>query len=253
VNDLSNASDQPHPSKGDFDRFTYTAFPPEKYQRFLDTYVVPYGETFVRCLDLGCGSGGLIDRMQHLYGCRFVGVDVSRASIEACRKRDSLPHDRAAFLHEDLFSGQETRAAGNDFDLVVSYSVLHFVRGATPEKLRRIQELTRPGALIAIDVLARITWNRAMFGLVRGLIRTGVWGIAVRGLAPVIGPSFPKAFIEELGRMTYLRNLRYGDFFDLSYFDSPEFRECFEMLRLDVVPQDSFFTGRKARFTLRRR
>ncbi len=252
MSESSPTSDLTHPSKSDFDRFTYTAFPPEKYQRFLDTYVAPYGEDFERCLDLGCGSGGLVERMQYLYSCRFVGVDVSQASIEACRERRSLPHDRARFLQKDLFSRSGGETTGGEFDLVVSYSVLHFVRSDTPSKLRRIHELTRPGALVAVNALARIAWNRAMFGLVRGLIRTGAWGLAVRGLAPIVGPSFPRAFMEELGRMTYLKHLRFRDFLDLSYFNSSEFRECFELLRLDVVPQDSFFTGRKARFTLRR-
>jgi hypothetical protein len=130
--------------------------------------------------------------------------------------------------------------------------VLHLVPGDTPAKMRLLADLTRPGALLAVDALARVPWNRFMFGIVKALIATGLWGAALRVLGPVVGPSFPKAFLEELSRMTYLRHLRYADFLDLEYLRSEPFRRDFEVLRMDVLPQDGFFTGRKARLSLRR-
>ena len=92
-----------------------------------------------------------------------------------------------------------------------------------------------------------------MFGVVRWLIRLGLFGRALKLLGPFVGPSFPKAFLEELGRMSYLRHLRYADFIDPGYLRSREFQEAFELLRLDLVRQDAFFTGRKLRLALRRR
>lgn len=239
-------------AREDFDRFTYSSFPEAKYEAFLERYVVPFGGSFERCLDLGCGSGGLVDRLQHLSAGEMVGVDISSASIEACRARPSIPVERARFFQSDLLELDQHPELHGSFDLVVSYSVLHFVPAGTGAKLRLLHALTRPGALVALDALARIPWNGAMFGLVKTLIRTGVWSTAVRALAPVVGPSFPPEFMEELGRMTYLKHLRYADFFDLRALETPVFRERFELLRLDVVPQDGFFTGRKARLALRR-
>lgn len=239
-----------------FDHFTYSAFPVEKYQRFLDTYVRPHAPpTVEHVLDLGCGSGGLVERLSSLYPApaRFLGIDISRASIDACRAREDLPRDRVRFLQADVSSLREREELRSAFDLVTSYSVLHFVPGDTASKLHSLARLTRPGGVIAIDALAKTPWNRAMFGLVKLLIRTGLWGSALRLFRPIIGPTFPRAFIEELARMTYLKHLRYADFVDLSYLDSAGFREHFELLKLEVVPQDGFFTGRKARFTMRRR
>lgn len=240
-------------AREDFDRFTYSAFPRAKYDRFLESYVVPFASSFERCLDLGCGSGGLLERLQHLSPGALVGVDISKASIEACRARTALPLERTTLLQADLLELARREQMLGSFDLVVSYSVLHFVRGSTARKLGLLRALTRPGAIVAIDALARIPWNGAMFSLVKALIRTGLFATALRVLAPVVGPSFPPEFLEELGRMTYLKHLRYRDFFDLGALETSSFRESFELLRLDVVPQDGFFTGRKARLTLRRK
>jgi SAM-dependent methyltransferase len=239
-------------AREDFDRYTYSAFPEAKYDAFLDRYVTPFGQAFERCLDLGCGSGGLMERLQQRTGAQLVGVDISEASIEAARARPSLAGGRSRFQRSDVLELEQSPELLESFDLIVSYSVLHFVPGDTPAKLRLLRSLLRPSGLVAVDALARVPWNRAMFGLVRLLIRTGLWGVAVRGLAPLIGPSFPPAFMEELGRMSYLRHLRYRDFFDVRALATPLFRESFELLRLEVVPQDGFFTGRKARLTLRR-
>lgn len=239
-------------ARQDFDRYTYSAFPDSKYDAFLDRYVAPFERPFERCLDLGCGSGGLLDRLQHRTGAQLLGVDISHASIETARARQSLPGARTRFLQSDLLDLEQQPELHESFDLIVSYSVLHFVPGDTPAKLRLLRSLLRPGGLVALDALARVPWNRAMFGLVKLLIRTGLWSFAVRALAPVIGPSFPPAFMEELGRMTYLRHLRYADFFDVGALEAPDSGPSFERLRVDVVPQDGFFTGRKARLTLRR-
>ncbi|MCU0242927.1 MAG: hypothetical protein MUF51_10950, partial [Vicinamibacteria bacterium] len=103
------------------------------------------------------------------------------------------------------------------------------------------------------DALARKHWNRAMFGLVGLLMRLGIWRLSLRLLHPIIGPSFPKAFIEELGRMEYLRDLRYDNFVDLAHLERWAAAEGFEILIREIVPQDGFFTGRKLRLAMRRR
>jgi SAM-dependent methyltransferase len=237
-----------------FQEYTYTAFPAALYRRFLDTYVAPFAPGFREALDLGCGSGGLLEELRRLEpGARLTGVDVSAACIEACRERASLAGEGVSLLQCDALELAGRDELRDRFDVLVSYSVLHLVPGDTPGKLRLLAQLTRPGAVVAVDALARIPWNRFMFGLVRLLIATGLWGVALRLLGPVVGPSFPKAFLEELAGMKYLRHLRYADFLDLAQLRSEGFRRDFELLRLDVVPQDGFLTGRKARLALRRR
>jgi SAM-dependent methyltransferase len=238
----------------EFQSYTYSAFPQALYRRFVETYVAPFGSGFRDALDLGCGSGGLLEELLRLDADgALLGVDVSAACIAACRAREALRSPRVALLQSDALDLQARPGMRQRFDLLASYSVLHLVPGDTPTKMRLLADLTRPGALLALDALARVPWNRFMFGVVRLLIATGLWGVALRGLGPLVGPRFPKAFIEELSRMTYLRHLRYADFLDLDHLQSDAFRRDFDLLRMDVVPQDSFFTGRKARLTLRRR
>jgi SAM-dependent methyltransferase len=237
-----------------FQSYTYTAFPQALYRRFVETYLARFGASFREGLDLGCGSGGLLEELHRLDSqASLWGVDVSLACIEACRARPSLRSHRVRLLQADALDLGRLPEMQGRFDLLASYSVLHLVPGDTPTKMRLLADLTSPGALLAVDALARIPWNRWMFGLVKLLIATGLWGVALRVLGPAVGPSFPPAFLEELGRMTYLRHLRYADFLDLEYLDSEAFRRDFEVLRLDVVPQDGFLTGRKARLSLRRR
>jgi SAM-dependent methyltransferase len=236
-----------------FDHYTYSSFPPALYRRFLDTYVVPYGTRFRACLDLGCGSGGLIEALLAWHDGDVLGVDVSPACLEACRSRKALDRPGITLREADAASLPADPALRGRFDLVVSYSVLHLMPGDTPTKMRLLAELAAPGALVAVDALARVPWNRAIFGVVKLLMRTGLWPLALRVLRPLVGPSFPKSFIDDLSRMSYLLDLRYGDFVDLSVLRGPGLSAHFELVRLDLVPQDGFFTGRKARFTLRRR
>lgn len=236
-----------------FDGYTYTAFPSERYRAFLDRYARAAGPLSGRVLDLGCGSGGLMEEVLRDPVSEVVGIDVSRAAVEACRRRPALADPRVHVLQTDAAALSGSDLARGGFDAVVSYSVLHFVPGDTAGKLDLLARLTRPGAMVAVDTLARIPWNRAMFGLVKLLQRTGLWRIALRVLRPIVGPSFPPAFMEELARMEYLRYLRYDDFFDVDALAAEANGSRFEVLRRDVVPQDGFFTGRKVRFTLRRR
>jgi SAM-dependent methyltransferase len=236
-----------------YDRYTYTAFPAERYRAFLDRYARAAGPLTGRVLDLGCGSGGLMEEVLRDPVAEVVGVDVSSAAVEACRRRPALADPRVHVLQSDAAALAGSDLARGGFDAVVSYSVLHFVPGDTASKLELLARLTRPGAVVAVDTLAKIPWNRGMFGLVALLQRTGLWGIALRLLRPIVGPSFPPAFMEELARMDYLRYLRYDDFFDVAALDAEAQGTRFEVLRREVVAQDGFFTGRKVRFALRRR
>src|SRR5262245_32580768 len=216
----------------DFQAYTYSAFPQALYRRFVATYLAPYCAGFREGLDLGCGSGGLLEELLGLDAKgALTGVDVSAACIEACRARATLAGGRVSLLQGDAATLAERPGMWGRFDLLASYSVLHFVPGDTPGKMRLLAELTRPGAVLAVDTLARVPWNRFMFGIGRLLIVTGLWGTALRLLGPLVGPSFPKAFLEELSRMTYLRHLRYADFLDLAYLESPDFARDFELLR----------------------
>src|SRR5439155_497682 len=135
----------------------------------------------------------------------------------------------------------------------VSYSALHLVPSTTREKFDLLKYLTRPAAILAIDAVPNISWNMMLFSLIRLLFQTGVGGVAVRLLGPIVAPNMPKNYIQDLSKINYMKTLRLGDFLDIAYLRSNHFNESFEVLRWDIVAQDGFFTGRKLRMTLKRK
>jgi SAM-dependent methyltransferase len=75
-----------------------------RYLRFL----VPEGR---RVLDLGCGTGALLDRLKPAYG---VGVDFSEAMIEVARAK----HPHLTFVHGDV-EALDALALDGPFDVIV--------------------------------------------------------------------------------------------------------------------------------------
>lgn len=231
---------------------TYSNFPSEIHENFLKTYVLPYGEKFEECSDLGCGSGGLIRELLKHRSCRIVGVDISDLSINRCLEDPSLKRNGILFFLDDVMNLADKKGFQNRFDLLMSYSVFHIVPGDTPAKFKLFKKITKPGAIIAIDTIPRIVWNRVFYFFIRNAFKLGIGGAAIRLIGPFALPHRSKDYIKELSRLDYMKDFSSSNFIDLSYFKSKEFRSSFELLRLDIIPQDTFFTARRLRFTVRR-
>ncbi|NQE62295.1 class I SAM-dependent methyltransferase [Caulobacter sp. RHG1] len=83
-------------------------------QQNLGFLIEHAGLTPAMCvLDIGCGTGRmaapLLDYLEP--GAGYVGFDVSRAAVSACRKRFGARRDDFRFIHVDVRNG-EYRAAG---------------------------------------------------------------------------------------------------------------------------------------------
>lgn len=231
---------------------TYETFPPELYRRFIDRYVLHNGINFSTCLDLGCGSGGLIKELDVLYRCQFIGVDVSELSIDRCRAHPGLQKQNIQFVQDDVMNLIHREEWKNRFDLIVSYSTLHIAPGDTPNKFRLLKFLSKPGAILAIDAQPRMWWNISFFSLLKFLFKIKLGSFAIRFLSPIIAPNMPKSYIRELSKCDYIGRFKFSNFIDLSYFDTPEFKSTFKILKFEIVRQDGFLSGRKSRFTLLR-
>ncbi|PFG44214.1 3-demethylubiquinone-9 3-methyltransferase [Isoptericola jiangsuensis] len=98
--------------------------------------------TDLRVLDIGCGTGWLVDELLR-YGS-VTGIDVSRDVIAEARRRTP----RATFLSGDVLAGELPSGA---FDCIVSLETLPHVsdQGAFMRELRR---LVVPGGLIVLAV-----------------------------------------------------------------------------------------------------
>lgn len=231
---------------------TYSNFPPEIHENFIKTYALPYREKFDECIDLGCGSGGLIRELLKHRQCRIVGVDISDLSINRCLESPDFKKDGVRFLLDDVMNLKDNQDFKNHFDLLMSYSVFHIVSGSTPSKFKLFKNISRPGAIIAIDSIPRTAWNIIFFFLIRNAFKWGIGGAAIRLIGPWALPHRSKEYIKELSRLDYMKDFASSNFIDLSYFNSEEFRSSFKLLRLDIVPQDTFFTARRMRFAVER-
>jgi SAM-dependent methyltransferase len=232
---------------------TYSSFPRRLYERFVNLYVKPFARPFENCIDLGCGSGGLLEVMGEQYTGNYLGIDISDLSIDRCRQNAKLQKPNVEFMRQDIKALADMPELHHRFDLLISYSALHLVPATTQEKFELLIKLTKPGALLAIDAAPRIAWNLMLFGTIKFLFQIRVGSPAVRLFGPIVAPNMPANYIRDLSKLNYMRILRLHDFLDMSYFRSDHFRQSFELLRWDIVPQDGRLTGRKLRMALRRR
>jgi ubiquinone/menaquinone biosynthesis C-methylase UbiE len=114
-----------------------------------------------RALDVGCGTGALIERATRASPARFVGVDLSPEMLAAARARlgprPELVAGSAAAL--PFRSGA--------FDLAVSTSALHHWDDPLPA-LREMERVLRPGGMVAITDWCGDRWlERLRTGILR--------------------------------------------------------------------------------------
>lgn len=240
----------PENSKTKFN--TYSAFPSEIHNNFIKTYLIPFKENFQEGIDLGCGSGGLIREFLKYKRCPLVGVDISSASIDPCLADSEFKKESVKFVLDDVMNLADKKDFQNRFDLLMSYSVFHIVSGNTSSKFNLFKNISKPGAIIAIDSIPKITWNRVFYFFIRNAFKLGIGGAAIRLIGPFALPHRSKEYIQELSQLDYMKDFSSSNFIDLSYFNSPEFQSSFKLLKLDIIPQDTFFTARRVRFTVQR-
>lgn len=121
-----------------------------------------------RVLELGCGDGGnLLPLAYYRRHASFVGVDGSRAALDAARGRAAelgLAPGRLQLIHAD-FADVTSHVEGT-FDFILVHGVLSWI----PDQLRDgllalCGQRLRPGGLLYLNYNARPGWN------VRGMVR----------------------------------------------------------------------------------
>lgn len=96
-----------------------------------------------RVLDAGCGTGGMLVRLDHW---RAEGIDAAEAAIAYCRLRD---------LHR-VRCGHVERLPWNDgsFDAALSLDVLYHADVDEVAALKEMARVLRPGGLLIVNVPA---------------------------------------------------------------------------------------------------
>ena len=107
---------------------------------FLNLYQSTSGP---RILDMGCGTGGMLDDLTYI-GPEF-GLDVSATAIKFCRTRG---HDRLV-----LGSGEALPYKTASFDAIVSLDVFEHIENDLLA-LKSVQRICAPGAVVILAVPA---------------------------------------------------------------------------------------------------
>jgi SAM-dependent methyltransferase len=171
----------------------------------------------MRCLELGCGTGEFTARLVQ-SGCDLVAVDLSEASVEACRNRVG---DRATVVVGNIETGDGLEK--RSFDAIVGVSVLHHVD--LTACLAATFPLLRSGGRFAFtepNLANPEVWARRRIGVVRrwrhdlphetafrpGPLRGAFEsaGLAVDVCEPFdfLHPSLPRALIRPVRRLEAL-------------------------------------------------
>lgn len=108
-----------------------------------------------RWLDIGCGTGLVLNSVREAYGVVGTGIDYSEHAVELCRKRGFEAH---ATRFEDYSPGPDEA-----YDLVHSSHLIEHV--ASPyEYMQKCYELTRPGGINVFLTPNIDTWEAHRFG-----------------------------------------------------------------------------------------
>ena len=109
------------------------------------------GETV---LEIGCGWGGLAERLAREHGCHVTGLTLSPAQLDLARARfpggsaSTPPHGSVELLRRDY------RDMDGTFDRVVSIEMLEAVgREYWPAYFAAVRDRLRPGGIAALQVI----------------------------------------------------------------------------------------------------
>lgn len=118
-----------------------------KYRRLAEKARLGPGD---RVLEIGCGWGGFAEFAAREYGCRVLGITISRAQLEYARQRirraglDGLVELRLI----------DYRRVHGEYDKIVSIEMLEAVgHEYLPAFFRRCDELLAPNGLAVIQVI----------------------------------------------------------------------------------------------------
>jgi 2-polyprenyl-3-methyl-5-hydroxy-6-metoxy-1,4-benzoquinol methylase len=153
-----------------------------------DRYAIILGHLLRRAnpaslLDVGCGSGQLLQFVSHAKLAGYVGVDISEEAITQARDRG---FDKATFCAGTA----ESYTPDRTFDVIVFNEVVFYLKDPRTV-LERYQTYLEPAGLLLVSMLdcpfSLLLWHKLSRGFVtrqRTQVSGGALSWTIRALAP---------------------------------------------------------------------
>lgn len=181
-------------------RFSVRSQNGEEWIRLLST-LFHHEQTF-RCLEIGCGTGETLRQLSGFFtNASFVGLDLSRASIEAASNATQHEPSRVKlnFVTADYFAYHD-----GEFDLILSDSTFHLMSVSTDELFAKVARDLRPGGLLGVSMPKKSIFNFVLVSLRRLLkcFRSPVLDRIIFRVGRLLHPSVPSETLWE--RVSYM-------------------------------------------------
>jgi SAM-dependent methyltransferase len=140
----------------------------ERKKHFVEPHIIPFADFPAwkdkSVLEIGCGIGTAAVNFAK-NGARYVGVDLSTESLTLARKRFEVYNLQGKFIEanaEELnLVLHNNGLAGNKFDLIYSFGVIH--HSPNPKKIiEETKQLLKPDGTLKIMVYAKNSWKNYM-------------------------------------------------------------------------------------------
>ncbi|HEY9712714.1 MAG TPA: class I SAM-dependent methyltransferase, partial [Chroococcales cyanobacterium] len=107
-----------------------------------------------RLLDIGCGSGVMLGKLQEIYGIKGVGVDLSEEAVANC-KRKGFEAYCTRFEEFEPLAGTGPQEL---FDIVHSSHLIEHL-GSPREYMLKVHSLLKPGGVCVFATPNKATWE----------------------------------------------------------------------------------------------
>ena len=226
-----------------WDQAAITAQPVSFHEHFLTQFLTNDEIKGKTVLDLGCGPGGLIEPLLARGPQTVMGTDVSHRAIRMCEDRFAGVGN-VQFLRADAVGLNGDR----QFDLIVSYSVLHLLPLDDDGKFALLRRLLRDGGTVIFDALPRTFYNLVVFALAKNVpFKKRVFAT----IGPFLNASLPRKYYEELAEAP-LQSVKYKYWLDTTRLEALAAKHGFRVIRSEYRKTGTLLSPVKFRCKMKR-
>jgi len=152
-----------------------------------------------RVLEVGCGNGVLSSYLAEKYGWNVTGIDIDPEQIKIA-KMDYEEKDNLMFIEADA---TELPHGNNEFDLVLSFDVLHHV----PNWGKAVEEINRILKPESLYILSDLAYSGLRFQMLRNFLGNYMSVFTVDEFTNCLKSNNFDIIYEKISNFVLLRNI----------------------------------------------